>query len=217
MYDYAQAAHLLNMSPSTLRWWADGREGYRPVLREVATGSSVLTWGEFVEARYVRAYRKDHGVSLQHIRAFIDRLRQDTGARHPLATEKPWVGPGRRLLLEAQLGSELEPDLWSVVEAVSGQIMLTPPAQSFLDVVEFDSVEDDAVVRRLRPAGATSPVVIDPNLRAGLASVNGIATSVIKELVDAGDAIEAVAADYGLDMSDTIAALDYERTLAVAA
>ncbi len=212
MYEYAQAAHLLQMSASTLRWWLEGRDDYRPVLREKPTGSGVLTWGEFVEARYVRAYRKDHNVSLQHIRLFIDRLRHETGARYPLATEKPWVGPGRRLLLNAQ--RDLDPTLWSVYEPVSGQYLLTAPAQSFLDVVVFEPVEDESIVRRLRPAGAASPVVIDPDLRAGLASVDGISTAVIKELFDAGDTIEAISEDYDLDVSRTIAALDYELTLA---
>lgn len=213
MYDCHQAAHLLAMSASTLHWWLEGRGAdYRPVLRESATGSRVLTWGEFVEARYVRAYRKDHGVSLQRIRAFIDRLREETRSPHPLATEKPWVGPGRRLLLSAQ--RDLEPDLWSVYEPSTGQYLLTAPAQSYLAVVEFDTVEDTSIVRRLRPAGRSSPVVIDPELRAGLASVGGISTSAIRELVEAGEAIETVAEDYGLDLDDTIAALDFERTLA---
>lgn len=91
-----------------------------------------------------------------------------------------------------------------------------PPAQSFIDVVEFGD-EDNSVVRLLHPGGRTSPVVIDPNLRAGLSSVGGISTLVLKELVDAGDAVEAVAEDYGLDLDVTIAALEYERTLSLAA
>lgn len=221
MYEYVQAAHLLRVPPSTLRWWLEGRAPHLPVLREKAQGNTVLTWGEFVEARHLAAYRRDHHVSLQHIRAFIDRLRQTTSMPYPLATEKPWIGPGRRLLLGAQRDTKLEPELWTVWEPATGQIMLTAASQSFLDVVEFDddkTIGDEArIVRRLRPAGPSSPVVIDPRRRGGLSSVKGISTSVIREAVDAGDPVEVVADDYGLDLDLTIAALDFERTLAAPA
>ena len=216
LYDVAQAARLLSVPPSTIRWWLEGRAPtYDPVLREQPTGDGVMTWGEFVEARYVAAYRR-RDVPLQHIRRFIAHLRETTGSQFPLATRRPWVGSGKRLLLAASEDAELEPELWPVYEPVSGQLLLTPPAQSFLDVVEFGN-EDDSVVRLLHPRGRTSPVVIDPELRAGLSSVGGISTLVLKELVDAGDAVEAVAEDYGLDLDATIAALEYERTLTLAA
>lgn len=222
MYEYTQAAHLLRVPASTLRWWLEGRAHHLPVLRERAQGNTVLTWGEFVEARHLAAYRRDFRVSLQHIRAFIDHLRQTTSTRYPLATERPWIGPGRRLLLSAQNDTKLEPELWSVFEPATGQVMLTPAGQSFLDVVEFDDDvngdgDDDRIVRRLRPAGQLSPVVIDPRRRGGLASVSGISTSVIREAVDAGDPVDVVADDFGLDLDLTIAALDFERTLAVRA
>lgn len=219
LYDEATAARLLKLSPSTLHWWLEGREQYRPVLRPEPTGVRALTWGEFVEARYVAAYRRDFGVKLQHIRDFIERLRNETGVRHPLATQRPWVGAGRRLLRAAQTGAELAPDLSPVWEARSGQLLLTSPAQSFLDVVNFGPANGDgsAVVRRILPAGPQSPVVIDPDLRAGLSSVRGISTRAIREMVDAGDAVEAVAEDFDLDLSTTVAALAFEDTLALAA
>lgn len=222
MYDETQAARLLNVPPSTLHWWLEGRDHHRPVLRTDPTGGRELTWGEFVEARYVAAYRRMHGVKLQDIREFVEELRAETGMRYPLATQQPWIGPGRRLLLDAQAHTKLDPDLWSAYEPASGQVLLTAPAQSFLNVVVFDDVKDIdvkdiTVARRLRPAGPGSPVVIDPDLRGGLASVKGIATSVIDELVGAGDSVEGVSEDFGLELDLTIAALDYERTLRLAA
>ena len=170
-----------------------------------------------MEARYVAAYRRRHDVSLQHIRQFIARLKESTGVQYPLATRRPWVGPGKRLLLEVSEEIDLDAELRPVYEPVSGQLLLTSPAQSFLDVVEFGGDDDDSIVLRLHPVGRKSPVVIDPNLRAGLASVRGISTLAIKELVDAGDSVESVAEDFDLDLDDTIAALDYERSLSAAA
>jgi uncharacterized protein (DUF433 family) len=214
-YEEGQAARLLRVPQSTLRWWLEGRDHHPPVLRPEPTGDRTLTWGEFVEARYLTEYRR-RGVPLQRIRPFVETLRRETGVLHPLATERPWIGDGRRLLLKAQHEVEVDVHLAAVYEVATGQLVLSPPAEAFLDVVEFDvDGHDGRVVRRLHPAGASSPVLIDPDLRAGLASVRGVSTTVIRELIEAGDAVEAVADDYGLDLDDTIAALDYERTLAL--
>ena len=61
MFTVAEAARLLEMSPATLLWWLEGRsqtaKTYPPVLRPEPTGSHVVTWGEFVEAGYLREYR----------------------------------------------------------------------------------------------------------------------------------------------------------------
>src|SRR5690606_39664564 len=55
MFTIGEAARLLRMPPSTLRWWLEGgtRRGklYPPVIRREPTGSTTVTWGEFVEAR----------------------------------------------------------------------------------------------------------------------------------------------------------------------
>ncbi|MGH4013141.1 MAG: hypothetical protein ACRDSL_04260 [Pseudonocardiaceae bacterium] len=59
-----------------------------------------MTWGEMVEADYLRAYRSK-GVSLQRLRPFIAECRERFGLRYPLALLRPFTD-GRRLLLEAQ-------------------------------------------------------------------------------------------------------------------
>ena len=55
------------------------------------------------------------------------------------------------------------------------------------------------MVVRLRPNGADSLVVIDPEIRFGSPTVRGIPTETIAELVGAGDSIESVARDFHLD------------------
>jgi len=219
MYDIAEAGRLLAVPPRTLEYWLNGgRQGgktHLPVLRESATGSTDLTWGEFVEARYVRSYRREHNVPLHALRGFILEMRRALGVSYPLAHLRPWIGEGQRLLLAAQIAVDLPEELWSVYEPTSGRTLLTSPAESFLKVVQFD--EDDGVARRLRPSGELSPVVIDPEVRFGAASVRGISTAALRELVDAGDPVGLVAEDYGLGLDDIVAALDFERQLLAAA
>jgi uncharacterized protein (DUF433 family) len=214
LYDEVLASSVLDVPRSTLHWWLEGGERrgkvYPPVLRVEPTGSNEVTWGELVEARYLRAYRKDFGVKLGSLRAFIDLLRESVGVPYPLAHARPWVGPDRRLLIQAQRDAELDPELSPCYEPSSGQVLLTPPAQSFLERVEFDQ-EGTGVVVRLHPAGKESPVIIDPEVRFGSPSVAGIPTDTLDEMVRAGDSIESVAIGYGLSLDDVVAALDFER------
>jgi uncharacterized protein (DUF433 family) len=214
LYDEVLAASVLDMSRSTLHWWLEGgdRNGrhYEPVLRAEPTGSKEVTWGELVEARYLRAYRRDLGVKLGSLRAFISYLRETLGVPYPLAHARPWVGADRHLLVAAQSETELDPDLWVAYEPPTGVVLLTAPAESFLERVQFDE-DNNGIVVRLRPAGPNSPVIIDPEVRFGSPMVAGIPTETLDEMVHAGDSIESVAVGYELSLDDVVAALDYER------
>jgi uncharacterized protein (DUF433 family) len=210
LYDVPLAAEVLHMPASTLQWWLEGgqRRGkrYDPVIRPAPTGNKAVTWGELVEARYLLGYRRDLRVKLSELRQWMNLTRQQLGVPYPLAHQQPWVGPGRQILATAQITANLPEELWAMWVARSGQILLTAPAESFLEQVDFG---DDQVVR-LHPAGRRSPVVIDPLVRFGAATVHGIPTQAIAEQVEAGDPIEMVADDFGLALTDVIAVLNYE-------
>ncbi len=214
MYDDVLAAELLKVPLSTLRWWLEGatrgRRVYEPVLRTEPTGSRVVTWGEFIEARYLREYRRSLGVALSQLRAFISSLRDELGVQYPLAHARPWVGPGRRLLVNAQNLAELPVEYWAVVEPQSGIQLLTHPAESFLERVQFDG--GSGVVVRVTP-NPGSPVLIDPAIRFGSPSVRGIPTDALADRVGGGDSIESVAEDFGISLRDVMAAIGYEDQL----
>jgi uncharacterized protein (DUF433 family) len=222
MYSDVEAARLLGVPVATFRRWLDGsvRSGvaYDPILRPTSTGSRTVTWGEYVEADYLRQYRKIHDVSLQSLRRFVKRLRDDFDVPYPLAHHRPWVGPGKRLLIAAQEEANLEPDLWSAYEPRSGVVLLTSPSESFLSRVTFDSGVDD-VALTIHPDGKQSPVVINPTVRFGSPTVCGISTESIVDAVNGGDSVEAVARDYGLTIADVASAITYEsrRSNAIAA
>jgi hypothetical protein len=85
---------------------------------------------------------------------------------YPLAHARPWFGPGRHFFISAQEQAGLPPELWACVEPQTGVVLLLPPAESFLERVEFDGDEEGVVVR-LRPSGPSSQVMIDPEVRFG--------------------------------------------------
>ncbi len=207
LYVIGEAARLLGIPASTLRWWLEGRDQYPPVIRPEPTESGTVTWGEFVEAGFLREYRKAR--SLQLLRPVIDRLREGFGVPYPLAHFKPFVGPGLQLTLEAQRSADLPEDLTIVYEITTGQLVLAYEANEFLQRVDF-ARSGEQWAERIYPAGRESPVVIDPGFSFGAPTIRGIRTDAIAELVDAGEPPEAVADDFSLEVTEVKAAVSYE-------
>lgn len=211
VYGIAEAAGLLGLRSDRARAWLDGYAGqgvpYSPVIREEPTGEDIVTWGEFVELGYLREYRRK-GVPLQRLRPVIDELRREFETPYPLATAKPYVF-GKELVLELQEKNDI-PQAIAIVIQSGQQIMLAHDANRFFKKVEFDP-PDEGEVRRLHPAGLASPVVIDPLVRFGRPSVQGVATERLWELYDAGESVEEIAAGYDMSSELVRAAVAYEE------
>lgn len=211
IYGLSEAAGLLGLRSDRTRAWLDGyaRQGvrYPPVIRTEPTGEDIVTWGEFVELGYLREYRRK-GVPLQRLRPVIDALREEFGTPYPLATAKPYVY-GKELVLELQQKNDL-PEAIAIVVSSGQTLALADGAKRFFTKVEFDP-PGDGDVRRLRPAGPASPVVIDPLVRFGQPAVQGVATERLWELHDAGESVAEIATGYGISEEDTRAAVAYEE------
>ncbi len=210
LYGVGQAARLLHLpSPDTLRRWLDGysRAGkeYPPVIRERSTGNDVMTWGEFVEARYLAEFR-NKGVSLQHLRVIVDRLREEYRTPYPLAHAKPFHDDVD-VVMRLQEQSDL-PDALRLVVVRNGQLVLSSSSKSFVSKVVY--AQD--LARKLRPAGVASPVVIDPLRSYGMPSLEGrnLRTENIVELYEAGESAEAIAEAYDLTVGQVDAAVRFE-------
>jgi uncharacterized protein (DUF433 family) len=213
LYSIGEAARLLEIVPSRLRRWLDGAvvrgTAYPPVIRREPTSAAEVTWGEFVEAGLLREYR-GRGVTLQHLRPFIDRMRGEFGVPYPLAHFEPIVDrPTRQLMVELKRLQDavgLDDEL-SLVRPVSGQLTWAEPMRAFLDKVEFDPA---GVGRRLYPLGRAEPVVIDPEVAFGIPQIRGIRTEMIAEAIAAGESQDRIGADYGLTGVEITAALRWE-------
>lgn len=206
-----EAARQLGIPSTTLIRWLEGEhrggKWYPPVLREDPTGAADMSWGEIVEARYLRAYRAK-SVPMQRLRPFISDMRQRFGVPYPLAHFKPFAS-GRRLLLEVQEQVHLPENLRVVYEVSTGQLILDPRVTGFLDRVEFADTENEEAVR-IRPAGKDSPVVIDPLISSGASTVRGTRTEILAEQASAGTPVDEIADDFGMPVELVKAALSYE-------
>jgi uncharacterized protein (DUF433 family) len=211
VYGMSQAARLLGLRTDGLRRWIDGyeRKGkmYPPVIRDHSTGVDTVTWGEFVEAGYLREYRAKQ-VSLQYLRPVIGLLRERLNVQYPLATLRPYAS-GRELALEVQQLVGLDPDLSIVIIGRDGSLRLADPAASLMEKVDFAGGD---IAERLFPLGRDVPVVLDPERSFGEPTVpGGVRTEVLAELVDAGEEPEHLAEIYSLPVGDVRQAVEYEH------
>ena len=171
-----------------------------------------MTWGEIVEALYLRAYRTR--VPMQRLRPFIEALRQSFQVPYPLAHFRPFVDTSRRLVLNLQEQTDLPDALWLVFKGSHGQVVLNPLVQAeFLDRVEF-SAGDDGEALAILPMGGESPVRIDPRIKSGAATVAGVRTEVIVERLNAGQTLPEIAAEFALAEGVVRAAVGYEFDVA---
>jgi uncharacterized protein (DUF433 family) len=211
LYNLTEAARLLRVAPSTLRFWLGGaRRGehaYQPVLRPEPTGSSTLTWGEFVEAGYLREYRTE--VPLVRLRPLIEALRAELGVRYPLATARPMTS-GKELVWNLQSKLDLPEELWVVVGG--DQLVLSSPAHEFFERVEFDESSLEAL--RYTVMAAETPVIVDPRVAFGVPTIRRARAEAIAELVLAGEPVDAVVQIYegfGITETDVETALRFDR------
>ena len=213
MYAEAEAARLLQLAPSTLHYWLEGGERrgkrYLPVIREEGTGSKIVTWGEFVEAGLLRQYRRVHRIPMLELRMVIERLRQDLGVPYPLAHARPFVGPGRKLLLKIQEDVGLPGDFWLVTIA-GGMPMLLPASEAFFERVEW---EDDLATGWHPADDRKSPVRMRPDERFGLPAVGGVKTEIVWEHIEADETFDEVAEELELSVEEVRWALAYETSL----
>lgn len=216
VYSEAEAARLLGIAQSTLHYWLEGGtqrgNDYRPVIRQEPRGERVVTWAEFVEAALLRQYRAVHRVAMAELRRFIDVLRLEFEVPYPLAHKKPFVS-GKKLIYDAQDTIGLDAQ-YCLVSFASNQLLLTPPAQSFLERVTWDG----DIAAGWRPHNdPKSPVRIDPRVRFGKPAIGGISTEALWEYAQEGASEEEVAEDFDLSPDEVGWAWAYERTRRTAA
>lgn len=212
MFAEAEAARLLRLAQGTLHYWLEGGERrnktYKPIIRVEPRGGRSVTWAEFVEAALLREYRRTHNVPMAELRAFIDLLRDRYRVPYPLADRRPFI-VDRQLVLEAQETSGLDAD-YCLVAVVRGQLILTPPADAFLERVAWNG----DVAAAWRPHDDPgSPVLMDPDLRFGKPAIKGISTEVIWEHDQAAEDVEEIAGAFDLRPDEVRWALAYETSL----
>lgn len=149
-------------------------------------------------------------MSLQRLRPFVQTCRERFGLRYPLAHLRPFTD-GIKLLLELQREAELTDQLRIVCQLHDGQLELDHRTESWLQRVDRGPDHDSA--RRLHPEGPSSPVVHDPDIASGAASVHGVRTEIVREQYEVGEDTRDIAETFGLSIPEVLAALTHENRL----
>lgn len=206
VYTEGEAARLLGLSPSTLHYWLQGGERrgtqYMPIIRPEPVETRYVTWAEFIEAGWLRAYRKNK-IPMKELRTFIGVLRDELQVPYPLAHRQPLVS-GKGLVFKAQEAAELS----AYFRLVDEDMMLTYPGQTFVDRVLWDG----DIAQGWRPSSdPDSTVLVRPDVRFGRPAVGGVSTITLYEYAEEGASKLEIANDFDLSPKDVGWALAYEN------
>ena len=215
-YGLPEAARYVDLAHATLRSWVLGREYprqgdqrgvFRPLIAIADGDRGLLSFNNLVEAHVLRALRVRHGVPIGAVRTAIDYAEKRLNLRRLLLRKELRATAGEVLL-------EKYGQLISLSN--SGQLAIKKLLESHLERIEWDSKR---IPRRLYPfvpnevSDAPKRIVIDPRVAFGRPVVvsRGISTAVIRDRIDAGESVDAIAEDYALNRAEVEQAIIYER------
>jgi uncharacterized protein (DUF433 family) len=214
-YTLAEAAHYVRLPAATLRSWVLGREypvalgsgRFRPLIKLASHRPPLLSFSNLIEAHVLRSLRTEHGVPVKALRSALAYAEKELGIDRLLLRPELRTDAGRVFL--DRYGHLIE-------LTASGQLAMRRLFTEHLKRVEWDSSRFPVRLFPFMSAAAPSgerPLVLDPRTAFGRPVVfrKGISTSAIAGRIDAGESVEAIAADYGLGESEIEDAILYER------
>lgn len=202
-YRVSEAARYADVSSETIRDWQKLRN--RPSPLGPRERGKALSYLQLIELAVVAAAR-DAGVPLWAIRETREYMRRDFDAEFPFA-EYRFKTDGKKLWIDymdvagkAGRGKLLE---------VSGKGQLAW-AEIIGRLQQFEYDRKLGLAVRWHVAGRRSPVIIDPRIRFGAPSVDGVPTRLLMSRWEAGESPEEIADDFEIAEKAVSAALKFE-------
>lgn len=214
-YTPIEAARYVKLPVATLRSWVVGRPyprasgvaRFQPLIQPPSRQPALLSFWNLIEAHVLRSLRTEHGVSLQNLRKALAYAERQLGIERLLLSKQLCTEAGRVFL--DRYGKLI--DL-----SASGQIAMRKLFEEHLKRVEWDErkfpVRLYPFLSSIAESDARS-IAIDPKIAFGRPIVvrKGISTQAIADRIDAGETVEGLASDYGLDSREIEVAVLYER------
>ncbi|MEX2491296.1 MAG: DUF433 domain-containing protein [Nitrospirales bacterium] len=223
-YTLSEAAQYLRIPRTTIRDWVTGRSLQKetitrrsqPIIPVPKSTPRLLSFINLVEVHILDAIRREHNISLEKVRKAIQYLQRQSPSKHPLV-DHTFETNGMNLFIEKY------EQLINVTQ--EGQLAIKEIMKAHLKRIERDA---QGIPQKLYPfthkrafrPGEIEPttVVIDPRVSFGRPSIigTGIPTSIIAERYKAGESVEDLADDYGLQSLQIQEAIRSELTLEAA-
>jgi uncharacterized protein (DUF433 family) len=215
LYSAAEAARHLDVPASTFRTWAHGYRN-RPRGRPPVVGESIVTtvpadsgasipFIGLAEAHALAAIRRA-GVPLQRIRPTLDRLREELGIEHVLASRKLFTD-GAEVLYDYAEDHGDTPEARSARELVvvrNDQRVFNEIVESYLRRIEF---RDDQWAQLIHlPKYRHADVVVDPDRAFGapIFAHGGARIETVLSAFKSGTDITELTEEYGVPRADLL-------------
>ena len=203
LYTVAETSRYLGVPQPTLRRWTHADIGLRPaVVTAVARQRSkdpVIPFIGMAEALVLAAMRHS-GVPLQRIRPALNRLSEEFGLDHALASKRLYTDGAEVLYDYSQTADD--PDsaraARELVVVRNKQGVFNDVVSGYLRRLEFDR---DGYARLIRlPGYEVADVVVDATRSFGqpLFSRGGARVEDVLALFNAGESLDVVADEYGV-------------------
>lgn len=207
LYSVSEASRYLGVGDSTFRAWANGYVRHPRGRAEVdgePIGSSIEGQGRgaasipfvgLAEGLVLAAIRKS-GVPMQRIRPAIDRLGQELGLEHVLASRSLY-SDGAEVLYNFS-NSEEDTGVKELVVVRNGQHVFTEVVQQYLKRIEF---APDGYAQLIKlPGYRVAEIVADPRKGFGQPTFRrgGSKLEDVLGMFWAGETLATVSAEYGV-------------------
>jgi uncharacterized protein (DUF433 family) len=213
LYSVTEGGRYLGVPPSTFSTWAYGYVRRPPGRPEVigapvvtafprtSPGMAVIPFVGLAEGLVLAGIRKA-GVPLQRIRPALDRLQEELGLEHVLASRALYTD-GAEVLYDFAESEGDTPEARSARQLVvvrKGQHVFTEVIEDYLERVEFGG-DDYAQVIHL-PEYRSGEVVADPRRGFGQPTFvhGGARVEDVLGAFQAGSSLEALSAEYGVPL-----------------
>jgi len=222
VYLYSEVDRLAGLRAGTARRWINGYQragkSYEPILRTSAVDTEWVTWGEFVEARMLAEYR-DQNIPTARLREAVAGLREMFDLAYPLAHLGPYLAAesGELEIDRQQVDPSDDP---GAMILRTKQLLLAAPSRAVMDRATLGV---DALGQKfaadLIPDPRFPGIVVSPDRLSGQPTFVGrrVSVATIAGMVEAGEAAESLAADYGLSLAQVQDATGYITAHGVAA
>jgi uncharacterized protein (DUF433 family) len=205
IYSVGDAARYLSVPNSTMRDWARGYRRRSLDRKDVEKGAIItampptegrrLPFVGLVEALVVAAFR-ERGLSLQHIRQAVNKLKARFG-EHALASRDIYTD-GARILYDE---SRSDHEIMKLVDAGSDQRVFHQVIRDYLERISFDDIGASRVILPV----TTDPLLeVRPDVNFGHPQFisSGAPLQPVLDRLHAGESARSVAEDFGLRMSE---------------
>ena len=214
MYTFSEAAHLANVSTTTVKNWLFGYTAKGRVVPPLLPSGNVemVSFLQMIEIMVAGRFRKSalggRSVPFSTVRDAYVNAQESWGIEYPFAHMKLEAIGGHIVYFLREGGSVAS---YQALDA-PGQWTLPGLLRETIDQIEYD----DELAARWFPIGKTVPIVIDPRFSTGLPVVQGrgVTVQAIRKRFKAGLRIDFIAKDFDMNPDLVETAIQYGERVA---